>query len=641
MTAIIKKNFRLQNAKDFLEGFVNHPRIDPATGLPLSIESALTDVEQDPSNTSKGNATYSWSWTLSDSVDLSAPDAQNQLRKDALLGLQETLGSHVVDRNHYLFVGKTTPWKTPEGEIDLVSELYPNPAKDSVETERRIWEEMLGLKKITNISASLVIPRFDWDSSGKTVYAPYDDTVELHLEPTDQRKQALATQNLRAGSFYVLTDQYDLFICLSNNNNSPSTMKPIRPEEPTNLIEFEEDGYVWKFITTIKAGDAVKFLTDSWIPIRTLKENDGSQQWSVQQDATPGAVLSCVVENASANYTNVHAGTISATDVESGAGVATLTADVGLSGVNNAYANSHLYITSGDYAGDVYKIVSYDSTNRKIILSTNWLSGRTPASGTQYEILPIVVVESNGTSVAKIKPVVESGQITKVVVRDPGANATFVRITVADDTAGGGSGNSKAKIRAVLAPQNGLGKDPEKDLNAYFVMMNARLQYSEGDGDFPISNDYRQLGIIRDVLDSNGNLAKQDTLSAIKSMLVTLSLPEGDRAPIFTDQIITQDQGNGVIAKAIVVEILDDPTSGAPELSRKISYIQTPETGFVPFIVDSTKKVTDVVGDIGIITQLVNEEVKRFSGEILYIENRRPILRAEDQLEDIKAIIEF
>jgi len=33
--------------------------------------------------------------------------------------------------------------------------------------------------------------------------------------------------------------------------------------------------------------------------------------------------------------------------------------------------------------------------------------------------------------------------------------------------------------------------------------------------------------------------------------------------------------------------------------------------------------------------------LERFSGDIIYVENRSPISRADDQIEDIKLIIEF
>ena len=34
-------------------------------------------------------------------------------------------------------------------------------------------------------------------------------------------------------------------------------------------------------------------------------------------------------------------------------------------------------------------------------------------------------------------------------------------------------------------------------------------------------------------------------------------------------------------------------------------------------------------------------DLERFSGDIIYVENRSPISRATDQIEDIKLIIEF
>ena len=38
---------------------------------------------------------------------------------------------------------------------------------------------------------------------------------------------------------------------------------------------------------------------------------------------------------------------------------------------------------------------------------------------------------------------------------------------------------------------------------------------------------------------------------------------------------------------------------------------------------------------------LANPEIKSNSGELVYIENRRLITRAADQIEDIKLVIEF
>ncbi|MDP7368700.1 MAG: hypothetical protein QGH83_15745 [Candidatus Pacebacteria bacterium] len=34
-------------------------------------------------------------------------------------------------------------------------------------------------------------------------------------------------------------------------------------------------------------------------------------------------------------------------------------------------------------------------------------------------------------------------------------------------------------------------------------------------------------------------------------------------------------------------------------------------------------------------------ELQKFSGDILYVENRSPISRAADQIEDVKLVIQF
>ena len=38
---------------------------------------------------------------------------------------------------------------------------------------------------------------------------------------------------------------------------------------------------------------------------------------------------------------------------------------------------------------------------------------------------------------------------------------------------------------------------------------------------------------------------------------------------------------------------------------------------------------------------VVGGDLQKFSGDVLYIENRSPVTRADDQIEDVKLIIEF
>jgi hypothetical protein len=42
-----------------------------------------------------------------------------------------------------------------------------------------------------------------------------------------------------------------------------------------------------------------------------------------------------------------------------------------------------------------------------------------------------------------------------------------------------------------------------------------------------------------------------------------------------------------------------------------------------------------------IIASIISPDLEPFTGEILYLENRRPITRAPDQTEDIRIVMEF
>lgn len=709
MVAIIKKNFRLQNARDFLESLKAHPRISSGVSAPLEESSNLT-VAAPAQGALTTQATYTWTWPISNTV-ASADRTTNspQLKKDSIYGLREQIGTHLYDRNHYLFIGKSTTWKPEDwpGNTELFNsllspspELAPKPALDTIEEERRVWDEMIGLKKITELTASLVIPRSDWDSSGKTVYRIYDDRdPNLYSPPTvdDQIRLIAGRSGLRLGNFYTLNSEYDLFVCIETGLNADglpnvSTEEPRRTQTPGELIDYSAiDGYVWKYITTIKQADVTRFTTDQWMPIRTLIEQEikaseideasgglADPQAIVQSTAKPGSVLSFVVDNAtqqSGSYTLTHTGILTVpTNSSTLPSTATLNLSAGsspqpLSENNNAYANMHIYITSvGRGYGEVYTITAYNPQSKQITLVSGekWsdaLANPTPTQSVipiTYDILPIITVKSNGTSPVKLKPVVSNGRISRVKVIEGGLNATSVIVSV-NQSSGLTQGKEPAKVRAVLGTNKGLGADPERDLGAFFVLLNAKFTHDDSSGDFPLSNDYRQLGIVRDVRKPDGKFATADTLNACKGLSV--QNPNGPNAltPFEADEIVTQTYtttvggvSKQVVAKARLIEFKADPSLSGAYI---ISYIQTPETGYEEFVAsngDTGKYLYSERRDpnTGVILpgsaqsscqirSSISAEIKKFEGEILYLENRRAVLRAPEQTEDIKAIIEF
>ena len=108
-----------------------------------------------------------------------------------------------VDANVYLTFGRCYPWN---------NDLIPDQANTSVISFYDVWNNMIGAKKITGNDVNHCIPRFNWTTNTK--YIAYDDLID---------SKDLKNSNT---AFYVITDEYKVFKCLSNNYSSNSTVKP-------------------------------------------------------------------------------------------------------------------------------------------------------------------------------------------------------------------------------------------------------------------------------------------------------------------------------------------------------------------------------------------------------------------------------
>jgi hypothetical protein len=135
---------------------------------------------------------------------------------------------------------------------------------------------MLGAKLIQGNDARLAIRRFDW-SSGET-YVAYDDcTCSMNMNDANVK-------------FYVVTDEWNVYKCLANNNGGTSTVKPTS----LDVIFSQETGdrYIWKYMYTLSDEEKLRFTTTDFIPVKTLTADNGSLQWQVQENADSGAIES-------------------------------------------------------------------------------------------------------------------------------------------------------------------------------------------------------------------------------------------------------------------------------------------------------------------------------------------------------------
>ena len=121
-----------------------------------------------------------------------------------------------------------------------------------------------------------------------------------------------------------------------------------------------------------------------------------------------------------------------------------------------------------------------------------------------------------------VKLTVTGGAISAAELEAVGSGYTYASVPVVTGVASGTAGSteaiglftdtaltvsqavaatSAAALEVILPPQGGHGSDFETELNAKRVMTNIRLTFVENAGDFPVDNDFRRIGIIKDPLE--------------------------------------------------------------------------------------------------------------------------------------------
>jgi hypothetical protein len=86
-------------------------------------------------------------------------------------------------------------------------------------------------------------------------------------------------QRLEDSRFYVITDEFNVYKCLDNNNAAVSEFKPIGTT--VDPVTFP-DGYMWKFLYNIPIALRTKFLTDDYVPVVTALRNQFYSNGNIQ-----------------------------------------------------------------------------------------------------------------------------------------------------------------------------------------------------------------------------------------------------------------------------------------------------------------------------------------------------------------------
>ena len=523
----------------------------------------------------------------------------------------------VQNSNVYVAIGRADAWSLTTADNVDGTPFTPN---DHLEDQNNARRQFIGLQKLTSADVSHVVKRYDW-TTGRSYTAWDSDDANIYDK-----------------EFYVLTNEFKVYKCLRNNNGGQSTVQPTHTTaDPVNL----SDGYTWKYMYSITTADSEKFLTNAYMPVKTVPltvevtvaaAGANNQTKILLTQASNDIKVGHRVKNASGQDLG---------DVASIAG-----AELTLGG-NLAQAVSAGDLLTLDFAtlGEASTALSTDYTQYKAqldSLNSNEAGGieriEVLTGGAGYDSAPTVTIVGDGTgaTVASADVTIASNVITAIDIgtsTSGSSHGTNYRVATVEFS--GGTPETVATARVVIAPSEGHGVDPVSELGAFLVSLNTQLEGSGG-GDLTVGNDFRQISILKNprVYNSTpyaGGLATAATLNPLPALNITGG---GDVTDFSVDDVITSASG----AKAFVAYV---DGSGS---NNKIYYYQNEKTGFKNFTPGTSETLTAQDGAGGSTfkaTSISNEEVDRSSGEFLFLENRTPINRTLTQIEDIKLILEF
>jgi hypothetical protein len=294
--------------------------------------------------------------------------------------------------NYYYYLGKTLPWGT--------SDSPPDSIVNTSESETEIRNEIVAMEKISASDVSLVIARNDWTSG--QIYDMWDSTVDMTSK-----------------KFFVLTEEYNVYKCISNNEGVPSTVKPFGTS--ISMVT-TSDGYIWKYMYTVPLSKRNKFTSSAYIPV---------QRSMADSFYDAGAVTDVLIGSQGTGYTD------------------NLRVALTLTGGNPTTPAVLIPVVSNT-----------DGSIQSVIIQN---------AGIGYTSAPTIsVVSDNGTgsglwnSQAVIKPIIQGGKIVRVTIEDAGHNYPH-GISTYIDVNGDGVGASftpivrDGKVVAVTIDNRGSG----------------------------------------------------------------------------------------------------------------------------------------------------------------------------------------
>jgi len=497
--------------------------------------------------------------------------------------------------SYYIFLGLPNA-----NEVDADWDTNPPGPVDNFDQYHSFWDTMIAMKKLNSSDISKVIRKINWESG--TTYDMY-----RHDYSADNIAPNSGATNLYNANYYIVNSDYRVYICINNGadpenpNGKPSLDEPTFVDLEPRFAGISGDGYLWKYLYTIKPSELIKFDSTDYMP--------------VPSDWATNTSVAAVRDNTTISQ----------------------------------QIKTAIVIDRGE--------------------------GYTPNT---YNDVPI---KGNGRGALCSIVVGADQKVLSVTVTNGGSGYTFGTVDLDSVGITNGPSDKDAEFLVVIPPQGGHGYDVYKELGATKTLIYSRFENDSVDPDFVTGNQFARVGIIKNPTsyDSTTILTKQKA-----SALYALKLTGQVTSTTYTlDSQITQTVG--VASTAIGKVASWNNTTGVlkywQESSVSIStqrdaydnpispqygyeqhhFSSTTGTGGALTIFGGSNNLTidtsfGTTNNPGISTVINNftyylgqsfiegvssPEVQKYSGDILYVDNRPSVIRTSNQKEDIKIILQF
>lgn len=484
--------------------------------------------------------------------------------------------------------------------IPYANEANPDFIYDTVAEEKKVWDNMIGGKRLNGNNVELVIPKVSYTPN--VYYRQYDDTIELEMLVTEE-----PSQNLKP--MYIINTEGNVYKCLSNNNSELSTIQPLGKNLTSNGNIITTDNYIWKYMYNIL--DTNKFLSNNWIPCPTISNLDSYA--SYPETKVSGELLSINVVDGGDGYIDS-----SIVVNQYPAGCTTLTI-IDTTDIQNTI-KPNMSVAGTGIVGDVY-IKDMNVVNRKINLAYATISSG-GGTGDPISIKTRIIIRGDGVGAYASANVVH-GSIDKILVTNIGVDYNYANVVIF-----GTATSNTAIARAILPPQYGHGYNPARELGAINVMVQTKIGEIDSTENNTISanTSFRQYGMLLNPYKYNDNKPiAASSANSVFSQVTKVSLIPG---PLFDDNEFVY-QGN-----------IEDPTFSGRVNTQTINDINLTNVKGKLAIGLVLKGVTTNLNGRTVF-DIAYPEFKPYTGDIVYAENFKAVQRELGQAENIKFIIQF